>query len=139
MSRGKKLTKAERRRRKKLQDSDFDNLVQDTAARFSCSTEIANDFADQCQSRAEDLEFDIIFTRLANEIWQDKSEAPLLALCDDLLAEAQRHREVIIELGRRFRALAAEERHHHLDPPHALRPLIRQRLFPEPPPSPEST
>jgi hypothetical protein len=40
-------------------DSDFDNFVQDTAARFTCSTETAADFAFHCQSRGTDLDVDL--------------------------------------------------------------------------------
>jgi hypothetical protein len=40
---------------------------------------------------------------------------------------------VLAELGKLLRAFAAEDTHEHLDPPEALRDLIRQRLFPPEP------
>jgi hypothetical protein len=141
MSRGRKLTKAEKRRRRGRRDSeqhrdtDFDDFVQDTAARFTCSTETAADFAFHCQGRANDLDVDLALARLAQEIWQDKSQPSLVAALADLAAEEQRHRDALAALGRRFDSLASEQGHHHLDPPEDYRLLIRQRILSEQPDS----
>jgi hypothetical protein len=142
MSRGRKLTKAEKRQRRERrerrdgeqhQDSDFDDFVQDTAARFTCSTETAADFAFHCQSRGTDLDVDLALARLAQEIWQDKSQASLVAALADLASEEQRHRDALVALGQRFDALANEQNHQHLDPPEDYRLLIRQRILSEQP------
>jgi hypothetical protein len=137
MSRGRKLTKAEKRGRretrdrKQQQEQKMDDVVQDTAARFTCSTETADDFAFHCHDRAADLDLDLTFARLAYEIWQDKPQPSLVAALADLVAEEQRHHDALVELGRRFDALVSEQGHHHLDPPESYRPLIRQRLRPD--------
>jgi hypothetical protein len=142
MSRGKKLTKAEKRRRKKIRDRDqdrdqgFENFVQDTTARFTCSTETAGDFASHCHERAGDLVVDLNLARVAHEIWHDKSQPSLVAALADLATEEKRHRDALTELARRFDVIADERSHHHLDPPDAYRPLIRERLLSEDPQPP---
>jgi hypothetical protein len=138
MSRGKKLTKTQKRRRRDLRDSehqdrDFDDFVQDTAAHFTCSTETAADFAFHCQDRATDLDVDLALAQVAQEIWHDKSQPSLLAVLADLAAEEQRHRDALAALGERFQSLVREQGHQHLDPPEAYRRLIRQRILAEPP------
>jgi hypothetical protein len=115
-----------------------DDVVQDTAARFTCSTKTAADFAAQCLSRREDLDCDIIFNRLAHEIWVGRPgrAEELAAALADLLAERHRHDAALAALGQRFRALAQEERHEHLAPPEDYRALVRQRVFEDPLPPP---
>jgi hypothetical protein len=141
MSRGKKLTKAEKRQRREgrdrgqQQDSEFDDFVQDTAARFTCSTETAADFAFHCQSRGTDLDVDLELARLAQEIWQDKSQPSLATALADLANEEQRHRDALVALGQRFDSLANEQSHQHLDPVEDYRVLIRQRILSEQPDS----
>ncbi len=136
MSRGPKLTKQEKHRRtgrnKQPEDARAD-VVADTAAVFTCSKEIADDFAYQCHSRAEDLEMDLDFTRVALDIWHDQpgQGSALTDLLTALAAERERHLAAILELGRRFDALAAQDIHEHLDPAEKYRDYVRQRLFPD--------
>ena len=42
----------------------------DTAACFTCSTEVAEDFAYRCLRGREDVEYDLL--RVAHEIWRDR-------------------------------------------------------------------
>jgi hypothetical protein len=138
MSRGKKLTKAEKRRRQEIRDRDqgFENFIQDTAARFTCATETAGDFGFHCHQRADELVVDVNLARVAHEIWHDKSQPALVAALADLATEEQRHRDALAELSRRFETIAAEQSHIHLDPPDAYRSLIRERLQSDGPQSP---
>lgn len=135
MSRGKKLTKADKRRRRESRDqaqrqtAALDDFVEDTVGRFTCSTEIAGDFAFHCHDRADELDDDLVLARLAHEIWHDKPQVPLALALADLAAEEQRHRDALAELARRFDSLAGEQSHHHLDPRDAYRPLVRERLL----------
>lgn len=138
MSRGRKRTNQEKRRRQRENDREhkrFGDVVADTAARFTCSVETAQDFAYQCDERCEGLDCDLAFNRVAHEIWAGREgpTQPLAEALAELLAERQRHFEALTALGERFAALARVEEHHHLDPPEAYRDLIRQRVFDEPP------
>lgn len=142
MSQRRRLQRQQReRRQRERQAQEQSDVAQDTAARFSCSTEIAEDFANQCEHRLEDLRVDLIVTRLALEMWTGR-EGPALVIVDALTAmaaERQRHADAIAELGRRFAALAVDESiaHHHLEPVEPYRDLVRQRLFIDPAPKDE--
>ena len=142
MSRGRKLTKTDKRRRRESrdraqrQDQVLEDFVEDTVGRFTCSTETAGDFAFHCHERAEELDAHLVLARLAHEIWNDKPQVALAAALADLASEEQRHRDALAELGRRFDSLADEQSHHHLDPRDAYRPLIRERLLPADPQPP---
>jgi hypothetical protein len=142
MSRGRKLTKVEKRERRERRDRNqqedqaFDDLVQDTVGRFTCSTEIAGDFAYRCHDRAADLDLDLTLTQLGQEIWQDTPQTILVAALAELAAEEQRHRDALADLGRRFDSLAEQQNHQHLDPPDAYRHLVRKRLLPDQPQPP---
>jgi hypothetical protein len=133
MSKGRRVSKAERRKRQQKRASDNSDVIQDTAAVFTCFHETARDFAYQCESGSDDLEIDLAFNSLAYEIWQDHPRARALAVAlADFIAERRRHLEALADLGRRFDALAQQELHEHLDPPEKYRALVRDRLFPDP-------
>jgi hypothetical protein len=61
--------RAKERRKEKQLAEDVAAAVEDTASRFTCTTGVAQDFADQCEQRFEDIEFDLACTRLALEMW----------------------------------------------------------------------
>jgi hypothetical protein len=112
--------------------SDEDALVQDTAGVFTCVTKTAEDFAYQCDSACDDLEGDLVYNRLAHEIWSghpDRAPALIEALAE-LAAERQRHLDALTALGQRFDQLAADDRHDHLEPLQTYQELVRRRLFP---------
>jgi len=57
MSRRKKRSQTARNNRRQEQKRpSWDVVIQDTAAGFTCSRQIAKDFVAQCDSRLEDLE-----------------------------------------------------------------------------------
>jgi len=136
MSRRKKSSRPKRQPRPVPKEPREDDVVRDTAAVFTCSSKTAADFAAQCNSQREDLACDIVFNRLAHEIWIGRPgrAEELAAALEELLAERERHEAKLAELGRRFGALAAEDLHEHLDPPEAYSDLVRQRVFEAPPP-----
>lgn len=136
MSGGRKISKDERRRRQKQRQKERcrpgdEDVVKDTAAVFTCSTETASDFAGQCDRRRDDIEVDLVFSGLALEIWKRSGRSEqLTAILEDLVAEQRRNLEVIAALERRFIELQVANGHDHLDPPEHYRHFVRQWLFP---------
>ena len=127
-----------RRRKQELQDLRQDtNLIMDTAARFTCSTEVAEDFAYQCSRGREDVEYDLLYNRVAHEIWRDRS-GPAQQIAEALAAfaaERERYVQTLQELEKRFSALAQQgPKHEHIEPVEKYQELIRSRIFPERPP-----
>jgi len=109
--------------------------VHDTAARFTCAAETADDFAYQCTHALEELDINLLFNRLALEIWNEPPERaePLVTALEELLAERLRHRDTLQRIGQRLDSLANDPSFHiHLEPLDAYRELVRNRVFPEP-------
>jgi len=126
----------QRRRHEQREAEQQNNVVQDTAARFTCAAETADDFAYQCTHAQEELDLDLLVQRLALEIWREHPDrAPaLLEALEELLAERLRHRESLERLGQRLQTLADDPAFHiHLEPRDKYRNLVRSRLFPPPP------
>jgi len=125
-----------RRRRHKRQTQQQHDVVHDTAARFTCAAETADDFAYQCAHAQEALDIDLLFNRLALEIWHERparAEALVVAL-EELLAERLRHQQALQRLEQRLQSLADDPSFHiHLEPIEAYRELVRSRVFPESP------
>jgi len=125
-----------RRARKTQQLQRQSDVVHDTAARFTCAAETADDFAYQCTHALEELDINLLFNRLALEIWNEPPERaePLVTALQELLAERLRHRDTLQRLGQRLQSLADDPALHiHLEPLDAYRELVRNRVFPEPP------
>lgn len=126
----------QRRRREQREAEHQNNVVQDTAARFTCAAETADDFAYQCTDAQEELDLDLLVHHLALEIWREDPDraTALLTTLEELLAERLRHREALARIGHRLQALADDPTQHiHLEPLERYRQLVRDRLFPEPP------
>jgi len=127
---------AKRRSHQQREAQQQNDVVQDTAARFTCAAETADDFAYQCTHAQEELDLDLLVHRLALEIWRDHPDrAPaLLDALEELLAERLRHREMLERIGQRLQTLADDPAFHiHLEPLEPYRDLVRSRLFPQPP------
>ena len=78
--RGKQLTKAEKaQRRERREDQDLANVIADMTARFTCLVELARDFAGQCKTRLDDVDFDLSSTHLAIEFWSGRPGPAQLA------------------------------------------------------------
>lgn len=121
-------------RRRKRRAPQQDDVVLDTAARFTCAAETADDFAYQCVHAREALDIDLLFNRLALEIWNERparAQALVTAL-DELLAERLRHRQALQRLEQRLQSLADDPDFHiHLQPIEPYRELVRSRVFPQ--------
>jgi hypothetical protein len=110
-------------------------VVEDMASKFTCSNAIARDFAEQCEERIADLDFDLICSRLALDFWSEPPEParPLIDALRELEAERQRHFDALTRLGERLRELTGGDvAHHHLALPGThYQQKIRDRLFPD--------
>ena len=134
-----KPAKVEKRRRKqKLRErNQTTNVIVDTAARFTCSTEVADDFAYQCSAALETLDCDLLFNRVAHEMWREHP-GPGQQIAEALaafLAERERYAQALTELQLRFTTLRDHgPQHEHLEPVEKYRELIRARIYPDHPP-----
>lgn len=110
-------------------------VVEDMASRFSCSSGVANDFAHQCATRIDDLDFDLLCSDLALGFWTDPPEParPVVDVLRELEAERRRHMAALTQLRERLLELTkGAAAHHHLALPIAhYQGLIRDRLFPD--------
>lgn len=130
----------ERKLRAQHNKQELDTIVEDMAAIFACSLEAARDFADQCNNRLDDLDYDLACGRTALDFWADAPShaAPLVEALRELVAERERHAAVLVELRQRLRELTRNDAvHHHLVlPAEHYQNQIRIRLFPESGPRP---
>ncbi len=129
-------TKHDKRRQQAQREAQQQKaVVEDTAARFTCAAETADDFAYHCTHAIEELDLDLLVHRLALEIWREHPDrAPaLLESLEELLTERLRHREMLERIGQRLQDLADDPAFHiHLEPVEPYRDLVRNRLFPQP-------
>jgi len=134
MSRKIKLGKTDKRRFRQQatqRQKDID-LIRDTAATFSCSTEITKDFLFQCTDGIEAIEADLNFNRVAHEFWQDRpGHGQQIA---EALAAFIHARESYLraptDLRLKLTDLAAQvPEHDHLDPIEKYREIVRARMF----------
>jgi hypothetical protein len=127
--------RANERRKEKQAAEELAAAVEDTTSRFTCTTGVAKDFADQCEQRIEDLEFDLVCTRLALEMWNPVTSVtarPVVELLREVLAERERHHHALMQLGQRLDEYAQRGIHEHLEPMEQYAELVFKRLF-EPP------
>ena len=129
------LNKEQKRRRRHRREAQRqDDVVNDTAARFTCAAETADDFAYQCAQAQQQLDIDLLFHRLALEIWNERPARAqrLVDALEELLAERMRYRQTLQRIGQQLQRLADDPAFHiHLDPPEAYRELVRSRVFPQ--------
>lgn len=136
MRRRKQLTKAEKRERCKQLD-DGEAFITDTARVFTSAYETAEDASTECERRYIDVDMDLNYRRVAHEVWRDRTEiGPALATAmADLIAENERHRLVMIDLYRRFEALAIDPALRvTIDRPEDYFDIVRTRLWGTPQP-----
>jgi hypothetical protein len=127
--------RANERRKEKQAAEELATAVEDTTSRFTCTTGVAEDFADQCEQRIYDLEFDLVCTRLALEMWgpvPSVTARPVVELLREVLAERERHHQALMQLGQRLDEYAQRDIHEHLEPMEKYAELVFKRLF-EPP------
>lgn len=126
----------ERKQRAQGDDQELDEIVTNMATTYTCSTEIARDFADRCGDRLEDLDFDLDCNQIALDFWAEAPThaAPLVDALRALAAEHQRHAATIADLRDRLVELTNNQAvHHHLDrSPEHYQNQLRIRLFTTP-------
>lgn len=123
---------AQQARRRRREQQKFVAMVEEMTARYICSTGIALDFANQCDERLEDAEFDLACSGLALDFWSPslRRHTRLVALLTNLALEQRRHAQVLNGLRDSFHELATEEaEHEHLEPAADYETMLRQRLF----------
>jgi hypothetical protein len=139
MARGKKKapTKTFQQRQSERHQRDLGDraVVEDMASKFTCSYAIARDFADQCDERIADLDFDLTCSKLALEFWAEPPEParPVVDVLIELAGERQRHFDALTRIAERLRELTkGEVTHHHLALPDMhYQQKIRDQLFPD--------
>ena len=125
----------QRQTERRLRDQEDRAVVEDMAAHFTCSNGVARDFAGQCGERIQDLDFDLICSRLALDFWTapPASTHPVVDVLRELELERQRHKHALEQLRERLLEITKSETgHQHLDLPiEHYREQVRQQLFPD--------
>lgn len=111
-------------------------LVDNVTRVFTCFTEVANDFRHQCGANLEDLDCDILYNRLALEMWNGAPgrASELIEVLTDYLALRERHLAALNAIEPRLVALLTTPAHDHLDPPDHWREVVRKRICGTPSP-----
>ncbi len=132
-----KNAKTKKRKRKQQRQEEsaeklLDDLASDTAAIFTCSSQLIDHWAHHCGRLQEDLEYDLIYSRIAIEIWKEHPGLAddVTAVLEDFATESQGRLSSIEQLATRFAALADDEdnAHKHLDRVEHYRDLIHLRI-----------
>lgn len=112
-----------------------EDLIVDTAAVYTCSFEVALDYTSQCQKHTEDFEDDLVFAKLARDLWKDRpgKGEKIAAALSDLIEARQEYLKAVTELTSRFEALMDPKNHEHLDPIEKYRERVHYGLFPDQP------
>jgi hypothetical protein len=117
MARKHRLSKAARERRREQHEKEHhDLIVRDTVASLRCPADTAADMKNHCHRRLQDIDVDLTFAELAQEVWRERpGHEELASLIDALIAEQHRHAKVMETLTPRFVALATADHEHHTD------------------------
>jgi hypothetical protein len=131
----------ERKLRDQQERLERDTVVEDMAAKYSCSTETARDFAHQCGDHLDEFEYYFDCASVALDFWSEAPTAkakPVVDALRELAAELERHHSVIDDLHGRLIQLANDASvHEHLEQPaEHYQQQLRLRLFPDPDPRP---
>jgi hypothetical protein len=134
MSRKSKLGRTDkRRRRQQAQQRQRDlDLIRDIAATYTCSTEIAQDFLEQCIDGIEGIAADLDFNKVAHEMWHDHPGAgqQIAETLAAFIEVREKYLRALQDLKPRFEALVQQApQHEHLDPIEKYRELVRARMF----------
>lgn len=108
-------------------------MLQQIARSFSCSAELAQDFADQCALNRDNLAADLAFSDLALELWRGRPGVEeLLSALQELRSTRQRHLDAIAAFVVQFEQLAEREPHIHLDKAVINAELVHRKIYPNP-------
>lgn len=124
MSRGKKLTRAQKRVRRARGEARQDQLTQrerktaDKVGDLTCGYAAADEFGCICSQREEDAGFDVDVVNAVEQLWRRTAREghAFTAALGDLRAEIERHRAALRDLERRFDELMADTPHDHVEP-----------------------
>lgn len=109
-------------------------MLQQIARSFSCSAELAQDFADQGALNRDNLAADLAFSDLALELWRGRPGVEeLLSALQELRSTRQRHLDAIAAFVVQFEQLAEREPHVHLDEAVINAELVHRKIYPDPP------
>jgi len=140
MSRGRKLTKAEKRRRRQTATiHEPDRELADQGAELLedlvCSHATAVNAAGLCDARLADLDVDLTFAKLAASLWRaTEGKAGMLSgALADLAAENERHRVALEEIAQRLDVLATDESLHDHLAPSVVGPALARAVSPDAP------
>lgn len=115
-----------------------EEVVEHSAAVLSCATEAADEIAGVCDRLIEELSFELLYMRLALEIWDEnpKLAQPLRTVLAELVELSVAYDQALHRAGQQLQRLAADPSPHtHLEPIERYRRLVKERLFPETPSS----
>jgi hypothetical protein len=122
--------------RKQAEEARDRTMIEDMAKTYCCSNGIARDFAEQCELRIDDLDFDLLCSTMALDFWASGPPAaqPVVDLLCELAEERRRHQAALTSLRERLLATTWKEAvHQHLDLPiEHYRGQVRERIFPDP-------
>lgn len=124
MSRGKKLTRAQKRVRRTRGKAQQDQLAQrelkaaDKVGDLTCGYAAADEFGCICSQREEDAGFDVDVVDAVEQLWRRAAREghAFTTALGDLHAELERHRAALRDLERRFDELRADAPHDHVEP-----------------------
>lgn len=123
MSRGKKLTRAQKRVRRARGEARQDQQAQrerktaDKVGDLTCGYAAADEFGSICSQREEDAGFDVDVVNAVEQLWRRAAREghAFTAALGDLRAELERHRAVLRDLERRFDELRTDTPHDHVE------------------------
>jgi hypothetical protein len=124
---------AAERRKQEQAASQIVAEIRETAERFTCTSEVALTFAEQCAERLDETAYDLEQSRVALEIWAaartSDNVKKVVELLSELAAEHERHLRTMASLGARLDEYAARDIHEHLEPIQPFAELVYRRLF----------
>jgi len=129
----------QRQTERRLAEERERSIVEDMASKYTCSNGVARDFAGQCEERLDDLDFDLLCSKLALDFWADPSNQahPVVDLLREVEAERRRYHAALTKLRERLLDhTKSEQAHHHLGLPiEHYRQQVRERIFSDPDPT----
>lgn len=132
-SKAKKDPAKRQRRREK-------EIVERSSEVLTCATEAADAFVGVCERSIEELEIDLAYLGVAQEIWAEHPQLaqPLKRSLGQLRLALEAQYRSLKHIRLELERLATDSGPHvHLDPVERYHPLIRERLIDfRPPPAP---
>lgn len=106
-------------------------IVEQSADVLTCATEAADAFVGVCERSLEELEVDLAYLEIAQEIWAEHPQLalPLKRSLGQLRLALEAQHQSLKHIKQDLERLATDPAPHiHLDPAERYHPLIRERL-----------